>query len=67
MVYSLQKFKHYLLGQHFKIFISHSTLKYLVNKTMLRGRICRWLLFFQEYDLEIIVKPGKLDAGPYHL
>jgi hypothetical protein len=67
MVYALQKFRHYLLGQHFKMFTDHSTLKYLVNKPVLGGRICRWLLLFQEYDFEIIVKPGKLNAGPDHL
>lgn len=32
MVYVLQKFRHYLLGAHFKMFTNHSTLKYLVNK-----------------------------------
>jgi hypothetical protein len=39
MVYTLHKFRHYLLGKHFKMFIDHSTLKYLVNKPMLGGRI----------------------------
>ena len=34
---------------------------------MLGGRICRWLLLFQEYDFEIIVKPGRLKAEPDHL
>jgi hypothetical protein len=29
--------------------------------------ICRWLLLFQEFDFEVIVKPGKLNAGPDHL
>jgi hypothetical protein len=67
MVYALQKFKHYLLGKHFKTFTDHSTLKYLVNKPVLGGRICRWLLLFQEFDFEIIVKPGKLNVGPDHL
>jgi hypothetical protein len=46
MVYELQKFCHYLLGGHFKMFIDHSTLKYLVNKPVLGGIICRWLLLF---------------------
>jgi hypothetical protein len=32
-----------------------------------RERICRWLLLFQEFDFELIVKPGKLNAGPDHL
>jgi len=67
MVYSLQKFRHYLLGQHFKMFIDHSTFKYLVNKPVLGGRICRWLLLFQEFDFEVVVKPTILNVGPYHL
>ena len=67
MVYALHKFKHYLLGSYFKMFINHSALKYLVNKLVLGGNIYRWLLLFQEYDFEIIVKPGRLNAGPDHL
>jgi hypothetical protein len=67
MVYALQNFCHYLLGGHFKMFIDHFALKYLVNKSVLGGRICRWLLLFQEYDFEIIVKPRRMNKGPYHL
>jgi hypothetical protein len=44
MIYTLHKFRHYLLGSHFKFFTDHSTLKYLVKKLVLEGRICRWLL-----------------------
>jgi hypothetical protein len=58
MIYALQKFRHYLLGSHFKFFTDHSTLKYLVNKPMLEGRICRWLLLFQDFSFEAIFKPG---------
>jgi hypothetical protein len=67
MVYALQKFRHYLLGQHFKMFTDHSALRYLVNKPVLGGRICRWLLLFQEFDFEVVVKPGRLNVGPDHL
>ena len=41
MVYALQNVHHYLLGGHFKIFMDHSALKYLVNKLVLEGDICR--------------------------
>jgi len=67
MVYVLQKFRHYLLEIHFKYFTNHSDLKYLVNKLVLEGRICRWLLLFQEISFYIIVKFGKLNVGPYYL
>jgi hypothetical protein len=39
MVYALQKFCHYLLGGHFKMFTDHSTLKYLFKKPVLEGII----------------------------
>ena len=45
----------------------HSKLNYLVNKTVLGGNICRWLLLFQEFEFEVILKPGRLNVGPYHL
>jgi hypothetical protein len=67
MVYALHKYRHYLLGKHFKMFIYHSALKYLANKPMLGGKICQWLLLFQEFDFKVIVKPKKLNAGPDHL
>jgi hypothetical protein len=67
MMYALQKFHHYLLGGHFKMFTDHSTLKYLVNKPVFGGRICIWFLLFQEYDFEIIVSPGRMNKGLDHL
>jgi hypothetical protein len=67
MVYALQKFRHYLLGGHFNMFTDHSAVKYLVNNPVLGERICIWLILFQEYDFEIMVKPGRLNKGPDHL
>jgi hypothetical protein len=66
MVYALQKFRNYLPRSHFKFFIDHSALKYLVNKHVLEGIICRWLLLFKEFSFEVIVKPCKLNVGPDH-
>ena len=57
-MYALQKYRHYLLGGNFKMCTDYSTLNYLVNKPVLGGRICRWLLLFQEYDFEVVVKHG---------
>ncbi|KAH9296990.1 hypothetical protein KI387_028672, partial [Taxus chinensis] len=28
------------------------------------GRICRWVLLFQEFEFTVVVKPGKKDFGP---
>jgi hypothetical protein len=59
MINALHKFRHYLLGSHFKFFTNHSTLKYLVNKTVLEGRLCRWFLLFQEFSFEVVINPGR--------
>ena len=67
MVYALQNFKHSLLGGHFKMYTDHYAFTYLVNKPVLGGKIYRCLLLFQEYDFEVIVKPGRLNAGPNNL
>jgi hypothetical protein len=34
---------------------------------VLGGIIYRWLLLFQEFDFEVVVKHGRLNAGPDHL
>lgn len=64
MVYALKKFWHYLLGTPFKFFIDHSMLKYLANKPVLGGgRIFQWILLFQAFEFELVVKSGKYNAG----
>ena len=67
MVFALQKYQHYLLANPFIIYTDHQALKYLVNKPLHHGRICRWLLLFQEFEFEVIVRPGKLNVSLDHL
>jgi hypothetical protein len=57
----------YVLGGHFKMFSNNFALKYLLNKPVLGERICIWILLFQEYDFDIVVKPGKMNKEPNHL
>ena len=47
MVFALQKYRHYLLANPFVFYTDHQALKYLINKPLRHGRICRWLLLFQ--------------------
>ena len=67
MVFALQKYQHYLLSNPFIFYTDHQALKYLINKPLHHGRICRWVLLFQEFEFEVIVRPGKLNVGPDHL
>jgi hypothetical protein len=59
MVFSLHKFKHYLLGNKFIFYVNHMSLIYLVNKPQVSGRIAKWLLLFFEYDFTIMYKLNK--------
>ena len=49
------------------MYIDHPVLKYLVNKPVLGGEIYWWLLLFQEFEFEVIIKPSWLNVGPDHL
>jgi hypothetical protein len=59
MVFSLFKFKHYLLGNKFVFYVNHMALVYLVNKPWVSGIIVKWLLLFLEYDFIVMYKPCK--------
>jgi hypothetical protein len=60
MVFSLHKFKHYLLSNKFVFYVDHMALVYLVNIPQVSGRIVRWLLLFLEYDFIVVYKPSRI-------
>jgi hypothetical protein len=67
MIFTLHKFRHYLLANPFTFFIGHQALKYLVNKPVHQGNIFRWLLLFQELVFDLIIQLGKNNVQPDHL
>ena len=52
VVFTLEKFRPYLLGSKTVIFTNHSALKYLMTKKEAKARLIRWILFLQEFYLE---------------
>ena len=67
VIYACKKFQHYLLGYWIVFHTDHDSLKYLVNKSDLSGRIARWILLLQEFNYKVIVKPGKANANADYL
>lgn len=59
VVWAVKHFHHYLHGQRFTVITDHMALKYLLNLTNPTGRLGRWLMFLNSYNLEIINRPGK--------
>lgn len=64
MIYVVKKFRHYLLGNKFTLYIDHSAITSLVNKLQLSGRIARWILLLSKFDYKIVYKPRKTHVVP---
>jgi hypothetical protein len=57
-------FKCYLFGTQFTLVIDHQPLKWLMESNKLTGKFAQWALIFQEYDFQVVHRPGvaNLDA-----
>jgi hypothetical protein len=53
IVFAIDKFRSYLVGAKVIVYTDHDTLKYLIAKKDAKPRLIRWILLFQEFDLEI--------------
>ena len=59
VVHAVNKFIHYITGYQVFIHTYHSAIKYLMKKSITNGRITRWLLLMQEFDITIQGQPRK--------
>ena len=56
-----------LLGSKVIVFTDHTAIRYLLTKRDSKPRLIRWILLFQEFDLEIHDKKGKDNVVAAHL
>ena len=59
VVHAINKFRHYITGYETFVHTDHSTIRYLLNKPFTNGRITRWLLLLQEFNITILDRPEK--------
>jgi hypothetical protein len=59
VIFFNKKFCDYLLGYKAKIVIDRKALTYLVNKPIPNGQLVQWLLLMEEFDNDIVHRPGK--------
>ena len=62
IIYSVKKFRHYLLGKKFTFHVHHSALLYLISRASLTGKLARWTLLLQEFEFDIVHRPGAQHA-----
>ena len=67
MVFSVKKFRHYLICNPVVFFVDHMAIKFLVNKAELSGRLARWVLLLEEFDYTVEYKPGRMHLQADHL
>ena len=58
VVHAVNKFRHYITGYEIFVHTDHSALRYLMNKSITNGRITRWLLLMQEFNITVLDRPG---------
>lgn len=63
LVWAVRHFRCYLYGRRFRLVTDCQPLKSLMNVKYPSSRLSRWNLQLQEYDFEIIHKPGNAHAN----
>jgi len=58
-VHAIGKFRHYITRYETFIHTDHSSVTFLMNKPIINGRITRWLLLLQEFNITIIDRPRR--------
>lgn len=59
VIYAINKFGHYITRYPVVLYTEKYSTKYLANKPVTNGRVTRWLILFQEFDITIKDRPGK--------
>jgi len=59
VVHAINKFRHYITGYETFVHTDHSAIRYLMNKLVTNGRVTRWLLLLQEFNITVLDRPGK--------
>ena len=67
VVFSLEKFRSYIVGSPVTIFTDHAALKYLLSKQDTKPRLTRWILLCQEFNMTIKDKKGVENVVADHL
>ena len=63
IVHAVKTFYPYLYGRKFQVLTDHRPLQWLMTVKEPTGRLARWALLLQEFDIEINYRPGKANQN----
>ena len=63
VVWAMKHFRHYLYGHKCEVFTDHEALKSLLNTPHPSGKLARWGLTLQEFDVKIRYRPARVNAS----
>lgn len=64
VVFALEKFRCYVEGQRFTVVTDHASLRWLHNLKDPIGRLARWAIKLQQFDMEVVHRKGALNVVP---
>ena len=67
VAFAFEKFRSYLLLSKVIVYTDHAALKYLMSKKDAKPKLIRWILLFQEFDVEIRDKKRVENVVADHL
>lgn len=62
VIWSLMKFRIFILGTELTIITDHKALTFLMKSRLLSGRLSRWVLLIQQFRFKIVHGPGRLNT-----
>ncbi|KAL6475049.1 hypothetical protein MHYP_G00160890 [Metynnis hypsauchen] len=64
VIWALEHFRPYIEGLPVTVYTDHSSLRWLMSRPNPTGRLARWCLRLQDFDIRIIHKPGARNQVP---
>ena len=62
VVFALNIWRHYLYGEHFKMYSDHKSLQYILTQRDLNMRQSIWMEFLEDYNFTLHYHPGNANV-----